>query len=53
MCLRIRSTIGKAMLVHVGIMGKHLWSWVLLLLLLLLMDKGSMGSATCVASLAT
>lgn len=35
---------------NMGVMGMRLWSWVLLLLLLL---KGFVASAICVAKLAT
>ena len=36
MCLRVRSTIVKTMVVHVEIVDMRPWSWVLRLLLLLL-----------------
>ena len=50
MCLCVCSTVEKTMVVHVEIVGMCLWSWVLLLLLLL---KGFVASVTCVAKLAT
>ena len=52
MCLRILKTAVKTMVVHVEIMGMRPWNWVLRLLLLLLL-RGFVGSATCVAKLAT
>ena len=51
MCPCIHSTAVKAPVANVEIVGMHLWSWVLLLLLLML--KVFMASATYVASLAT
>ena len=50
MCLRVRSTVEKTMVVHVEIVGMRLWSWVLLLLLLL---KGFVANVTCVVKWAT
>ena len=52
MCLRIPNTAVKTMVVHVGIVDMRPWSWVLRLLLLLLL-RGFVESATCVAKLAT
>ena len=52
MCLRIRKTAVKTTVVHVGIVAMRPWNWVLRLLLLLLL-RGFVGSATCVAKLAT
>ena len=52
MCLRIHNTAVKTTVLHVQIMDMRPWNWVLQLLLLLLL-RGFVESATCVAKLAT
>ena len=52
MCLRVLKTTVKTTVVHVGIVVMRPWNWVLQLLLLLLL-RGFVGSATFVAKLAT
>ena len=47
MCLRILKTAVKMTVVHVEMVDMRPWSWVLRLLLLLL--RGFVASATCVA----
>ena len=49
--LLAHSTAMIIMVVHMEIVGMHPWSWVLRLLLLLLL-RGFVASATCVAKLA-
>ena len=52
MCLRVLKT-AVTTVVHVEIVGMRPWNWVLRLLLLLLLLRGFVGSATSVAKLAT
>ena len=51
--LLTHSTAVIIMVVHVEIVGMRPWSWVLRLLLLLLLQRGFVESATSVAKLAT